>query len=74
MAKSSRNSRKIPRSKSVATTSNSAKSPRIGSTADSGNSDQPVPKKGSLITFSPTGERIRITRIGRERITLDKSP
>ncbi len=70
MAKSGKNSPHKPGT----TVKISAKSPRMAAAADSGKSEKSVSKEGGLITFSPTGERIRITRTEKERIILDRDP
>ena len=82
MANSGGKSRTQPGGKSSTTSSisakqskeNSAQPSRDGSAADSGSPEETITNEGGLITFSPTGERIRIRRIQKERVTLEKSP
>ena len=56
------------------TKENSAQPSRAGRAAEPGSPEEKISYEGGPITFSPTGERIRITRIQKERVTLEKSP
>jgi hypothetical protein len=54
-----------PKSTPRSTKSRNARHPRV---VDA------VVQEGDLITFAPTGEKVRITKIERGQITFEKSP